>query len=44
MFMAFDGYAMNLHLQPGERCTDAAIELFCDLLLGAGALGSAPRR
>jgi AcrR family transcriptional regulator len=34
MFMAFDGYAMNLHLQPGERCTDAAIELFCDLLLG----------
>jgi AcrR family transcriptional regulator len=34
MFMAFDGFAVNLHLQRGERCTDAAIELFCDFLLG----------
>jgi AcrR family transcriptional regulator len=37
MFMAFDGFAVNLHLQRGERCTDAAIELFCDFLLGRPA-------
>ena len=33
MFMAFDGYALNQKLRRGERCSEAAIELFCDLLL-----------
>jgi AcrR family transcriptional regulator len=40
MFMAFDGFAVNLHLQRGERCTDAAIELFCDFLLGRAKGGA----
>ena len=42
LFMAFDGYAMNHRLNDRAACNPATVELFCDLLLGAGAAASRP--
>jgi AcrR family transcriptional regulator len=50
LFMAFDGYSMNHHLNDRAACSPATIELFCDLLLGDGirragaAAGRVPSR
>ena len=33
MFMTFDGFAMNVRLNPGSACSPAMIDSFCDLLL-----------
>lgn len=37
MFMAFDGYAMKVHLGRGEACDRAMVDQFCALLLGGTA-------
>ena len=33
MFMAFDGFSINYHLNPWATCSDDAIELLCGMLL-----------
>ncbi len=33
LFMAFDGFSINYHLNPWAACSDAAIDLFCDVLM-----------
>jgi AcrR family transcriptional regulator len=33
MFMAFDGFSINFHLNPWATCNDQTIDVFCDLLL-----------
>lgn len=33
MFMAFDGFSINFHLNPWAACSDETIDVFCDLLL-----------
>lgn len=35
LVMAQDGFAMHIHLGEATPCSDATIELFCDLILGA---------
>jgi AcrR family transcriptional regulator len=37
IFMAFDGYAMKVHLGTGEGCDRAMVDLFCALVLDEGA-------
>jgi len=37
LIMAQDGFAMHLHLKPSTPCSEATIELFCDLILGSEA-------
>jgi AcrR family transcriptional regulator len=34
VFMAFDGFAMSAHVNPGALCGDKEIELLCNLILG----------
>jgi AcrR family transcriptional regulator len=34
MFMAFDGFAMNVHVNRAAACGDAEIEVLCNLILG----------
>ena len=34
LMMAQDGFAMNAHLSPDRPCSDASIELMCDLICG----------
>lgn len=34
VFMAFDGFAMHAHVSSGVSCSEAMINLFCDLVLG----------
>ena len=36
LFMAFDGFSINFHLNPWAACSDEAIGLFCELLLRGG--------
>ncbi len=43
LFMAFDGFSLNYHLNPWAACTDEIIEAFSQLLL-RGASTAAPRR
>ena len=43
LFMAFDGFSLNYHLNPWAACTDETVETFCQLLL-RGASSAAPRR
>ena len=43
LMMAFDGFVINYHLQPGKHCGRETIELMCQLLLGV-APGPARRR
>jgi AcrR family transcriptional regulator len=33
MFMAFDGFSINFHINPWATCQDETIDAFCDLLL-----------
>jgi AcrR family transcriptional regulator len=35
LIMAQDGFAMHLHMKPATPCSEATIELFCDLVLGS---------
>jgi len=37
LMMAFDGFVINRHLQPGAPCSAATIELVCDLVCGGPA-------
>jgi hypothetical protein len=42
LFMAFDGFSINYHLNPWAACSDEAINLQCQLLLrGATRLSGA---
>lgn len=34
LMMTQDGFALNFHLDPQNRCDDATIELVCDLIVG----------
>jgi AcrR family transcriptional regulator len=34
MFMAFDGFAMSVHVNPDAACGNDEIDLLCDLVLG----------
>jgi AcrR family transcriptional regulator len=34
LMMAFDGFVINHHLQPGAPCSTATIDLVCDLVFG----------
>lgn len=34
LMMAQDGFSMNVRINPATPCSEATIELFCDLLLG----------
>ena len=43
LFMAFDGFSLNFHLNPWAACNDEFVEVFCDLLL-RGATQSPDRR
>jgi AcrR family transcriptional regulator len=43
LFMAFDGFSLNFHLNPWAACDDDIVDIFCDLLL-RGTRNSAPRR
>jgi len=44
MFMAFDGFSINFHLNPWAACSDDAIELLCTLLLRGGARATTRRQ
>ncbi len=44
IFMAFDGFAMSAHVNPGALCGDKEIELLCTLILGNGRRSIAARR
>jgi AcrR family transcriptional regulator len=42
MFMTFDGFAVNLRLNPKSACDDRIIDAFCDLLLPRPSSPSEP--
>lgn len=44
MFMAFDGFSLNYHLNPWAACNDAIVDTFCQLLLRGAAPGALRRR
>jgi len=44
LMMAFDGFVINYHLQPGKQCSRETIELMCGLLLGGPPDGARARR
>jgi AcrR family transcriptional regulator len=44
LFMAFDGFSLNFHLNPWAACSNDIVETFCDLLLRGGAQSAARRR
>jgi AcrR family transcriptional regulator len=44
LMMAFDGFVINYHLQPGKHCGRETIELMCQLLLGVAPTPSRRRR
>jgi AcrR family transcriptional regulator len=44
LFMAFDGFSLNYHLNPWAACNDAIVDAFCQLLLRGRASGTLRRR
>jgi AcrR family transcriptional regulator len=44
LFMAFDGFSLNYHLNPWAACDDAIVDAFCQLLLRGAAPLSLRRR
>jgi AcrR family transcriptional regulator len=42
MFMAFDGFSINFHLNPWALCSDETIDVFCELLLRGAAKPARP--
>jgi AcrR family transcriptional regulator len=43
MVMAFNGFAMHHHINPGRPCDDETIDFLCGLLLGEGYAPAGPR-
>ncbi len=44
LFMAFDGFSLNYHLNPWAVCTDETVKTFCQLLLSGAHKSTARRR
>jgi AcrR family transcriptional regulator len=44
MFMAFDGFSLNYHLNPWVACNEAIVDSFCQLLLRGAETNSVRKR
>jgi AcrR family transcriptional regulator len=44
LFMAFDGFALNFHLNPWAACNEEIVDAFCGLLLRGSARNLGRRR